>query len=72
MTKLSPRQYEVAKLAARGFSNQEIANQMGIKCMTVRHYIQMVYAKIGTYKGHGRDSPRIELAVQFTKGKITK
>lgn len=44
---LSDREVEVLRLAARGLSNREIAQQLVISPRTAEHHIQHVYAKIG-------------------------
>jgi DNA-binding NarL/FixJ family response regulator len=40
---LSPRQQEIMICLARGLSNQEIANDLGLKLSTVRNNIAAVY-----------------------------
>ena len=40
---LTPRQQQVARLAARGLSNSEIAQQLGIKPNTVDAHLRKVY-----------------------------
>lgn len=46
---LTPRQQEVALLAAFGYSNGEIAQRMFISKNTVKEYIQKVYDEIGVH-----------------------
>jgi HD-GYP domain-containing protein (c-di-GMP phosphodiesterase class II) len=45
---LSDREVEVLRLAARGLSNREIAENLVISRRTAEHHLQHVYAKIGT------------------------
>lgn len=45
---LSDREVEVLRLAARGLSNREIAQQLVISRRTAEHHVQHIYAKIGT------------------------
>lgn len=46
---LTPRQAEVAQLLARGASNNEIADRLGISPHTARHHAQTVLEKVGTH-----------------------
>lgn len=43
---LTPRQAEVALLLARGLSNREIGEQLGISHHTVRHHAEWVFTKL--------------------------
>ena len=43
---LTPRQQQVARLAARGLSNSEIAQQLGVKPNTVDAHIKKIYAAL--------------------------
>ena len=44
---LSPRQQEIMLYLARGRTNQEIANELGLKLSTVRNNIANVYEILG-------------------------
>ena len=44
---LSPRQREVAALAARGLTNQEIATQLGVEVATINSHMQEVLGRLG-------------------------
>lgn len=44
---LTPRQLEVLKLIAAGFSNQEIAETLVVAVSTVKRHINHIYAKLG-------------------------
>ena len=44
---LSPRQQEIMFCLARGNSNQEIADDLGLKLSTVRNNIAAVYEMLG-------------------------
>ena len=44
---LSPREVEVLRLVARGLSNQEIAERLGVSPHTARHHVRHLYDKIG-------------------------
>jgi ATP/maltotriose-dependent transcriptional regulator MalT len=45
---LTPRQREIAALAARGLSNAEIAERLVVSVRTVEWHLQQVYAELGT------------------------
>jgi len=47
MTGLTPREIEVAERAARGMSNQAIADELGITERTVRAHVSAVFEKLG-------------------------
>jgi DNA-binding CsgD family transcriptional regulator len=49
---LSPRQLEVLRLAAQGYSNAEIGRRLYLTINTVKNHAQDVMAKLG-----GRDRP---------------
>ena len=44
---LTPREIEVLCLVARGASNRDIAEQLGISGKTARNHVERTYAKIG-------------------------
>ncbi|MFW6330529.1 MAG: helix-turn-helix transcriptional regulator [Gemmatimonadota bacterium] len=46
---LTPRQAQVAQLLARGDSNHDIADRLGISPHTARHHAQRVLEKVGTH-----------------------
>ena len=44
---LSEREIEVLRLAARGFSNRDIADKLVISRRTAEHHVQHIYGKLG-------------------------
>jgi DNA-binding CsgD family transcriptional regulator len=44
--RMSSREMDVAKLVCLGFSNEEIASQLGIKIATVKTHLRNVYRRI--------------------------
>jgi DNA-binding NarL/FixJ family response regulator len=44
---LSPREAEVLRLAARGYSNQQIARELQISISTTKNHLQRVFTKLG-------------------------
>ena len=46
MGDLTPRELELARLVAAGFSNQQIASMLVICRQTVKNHIQSVYRKL--------------------------
>ena len=53
MEPLSPREQEVALLVARGFSNIEVAQELGIKNDTVKLHVQKIFLKLGVRNRYG-------------------
>ena len=49
MRTLSPRQLELARLVAAGYSNTEIAQKLGISRQTVKNHVRAVFAKLNAH-----------------------
>jgi DNA-binding NarL/FixJ family response regulator len=47
MDRLTPRQYQVAMLVARGLSNREVARQLGLNHGTVKLHVHEIFRKLG-------------------------
>lgn len=47
---LTTTEFSIAMLASRDWSNQEIADYMGISINTVKHYLSDIYLKVGVKK----------------------
>jgi DNA-binding NarL/FixJ family response regulator len=60
---LSDRELEVIVLAARGFSNRQVATQLHISEATVKRHLANIYEKIGVRSRS--DAVRIALAEQW-------
>jgi DNA-binding NarL/FixJ family response regulator len=58
---LSPREREIATLAAAGWSNQAIADELFLSVRTVGNHLQGVYAKLGI-KARGQPAAALNLA----------
>jgi DNA-binding NarL/FixJ family response regulator len=43
---MTPRQHEIVKLIVRGFSNQEIAEQLNLSINTVKNHKQLLFKRI--------------------------
>jgi len=43
---ITPRQHDIAKLVIKGFTNQEIADQLGVSVYTVKNHKQMLFKKV--------------------------
>jgi RNA polymerase sigma factor (sigma-70 family) len=43
---LTPRERDVALLAARGLSNRQIAGELGLSIHTVNNHLKRIYAKL--------------------------
>jgi DNA-binding NarL/FixJ family response regulator len=46
-TRLTPREREIAELAARGMSSPDIARELVVSVRTVDNHLQHVYVKLG-------------------------
>lgn len=46
MELLTKREWEVLYLVGQGFTNQEIAERLFIKLITVEHHLTSIYAKL--------------------------
>ncbi len=44
---LSPRERQLVELVGKGFKNKQIAEQMSISEVTVRHHLTSIFAKLG-------------------------
>jgi DNA-binding NarL/FixJ family response regulator len=44
-TIITPRQNDIARLIVKGFSNQEIADQLSVSVYTVKNHKQMLFRK---------------------------
>jgi DNA-binding CsgD family transcriptional regulator len=44
---LTPREVEVAMLAATGLQTKQVARRLGISFHTARHHMERAYAKLG-------------------------
>jgi DNA-binding NarL/FixJ family response regulator len=47
MDQLTPREYQVATLVARGLSNKEVARHFGIRIGTAKFHVHNIYQKLG-------------------------
>jgi two-component system, NarL family, nitrate/nitrite response regulator NarL len=56
MSKLTPRQREVALLVPSGITNSQIGQQLSIKESVVKNYLREIYDRLGVWT-------RLELAV---------
>ena len=54
--RFSPRERQLVRLVAQGYSNQEIADGLGLSLQTVKNHLSRVYRKLGI-------STRVQLAV---------
>jgi ATP/maltotriose-dependent transcriptional regulator MalT len=47
LPKLTPRQQEIARLVADGLTNQQIADELGVKVKTVEMHLTRAYSRLG-------------------------
>ncbi len=45
--KMTPREYQVAMLVARGWTNKEVARQLGVTDGTVKLHVHNILQKLG-------------------------
>jgi len=60
LNKLSEKEQEVALLVAKGFSNNEIANQLDVQIITIKKHISHIFSKL-------KVKDRLSLALQINK-----
>lgn len=61
---VTPRQYQVAMLAAEGLSNPEIGERLGLALGTVRELVRRALERTGARN-------RVQLAVMYVRGELT-
>lgn len=61
--RLTPREADVVREIAQGLRNAEIACELGISVLTVRHHLKAVFAKLNV-------SSRLELALLAAKDRL--
>jgi len=62
---LSPREHQIARLAASGVSSKEIADRLYLSARTVDNHLRRVYAKLGI-SGRGELTTALRAMVQRT------
>jgi two-component system, NarL family, response regulator LiaR len=60
---LSPREYEVLRMATQGLTNAEIAVRMEVTVHAVKFHLASIYRKLGV-------ANRTEAAVVFLRSKV--
>ena len=50
---LTPREYQVALMVARGLSNKEVARGLGISDGTVKLHVHNIFQKLGARNRYG-------------------
>ena len=52
---LELREFQIATMMVRGYTNQEIADQLGIAFKTVKNVVSKIWPKLGVHDtGHAR------------------
>lgn len=65
-SRLTPRELEVCKLLACGYSNSVIARTLCIQVTTLRNHLNSIYEKLSLTNEEGF-APRTKVAVEYTK-----
>ena len=60
---LSPREFEVLRMATQGMTNAQIAAQMGVTVHAVKFHLASIYRKLGV-------ANRTEAAVVFLRSNV--
>lgn len=64
MSHLTPRLQECAELVADGYSNAEIAQEMGVELKSAWEYIHRLYQHYGIDGAYGQNRGRLVVAIQ--------
>jgi DNA-binding NarL/FixJ family response regulator len=62
---LTPRQFEVARLMAAGFSNKEIGKKLNISEQGAKHHVSAIYRRLGF--GDAVGLGRVAFAIWWSK-----
>ncbi|MFQ5537650.1 MAG: response regulator transcription factor [Gemmatimonadota bacterium] len=68
---LTPRQFEVALLLARGKSNKAVARTLGIAPATARRHTEQVLSRLGVPRRSGVAAALLKAGVDFVDGSAT-
>ena len=60
MDKLSPREYQVAMLVARGWRNKQIARELDVSLGTVKSNVHDILIKLGVENSRRRHAVQAE------------
>jgi DNA-binding NarL/FixJ family response regulator len=60
MQALTAREYEVAKLAANGYSNKQIGDRLNISEQTVKNHMHSIFRKLAL-------NNRVELTIRISR-----
>ena len=64
MTELSPRQSELARLVATGYTNREIAARLSIHRQTVKNHVSAIFKKLSV---HNRVQLTLAIAMKLER-----
>jgi DNA-binding NarL/FixJ family response regulator len=67
MAQLTPREYQVAMLVARGLTNKETAHQLEVSCGTVKLHMHSIMQKLGA-----RSRYAMIFRLRFTSAEISR
>lgn len=62
---LSPRQYQMAMLAAQGCTDREIADRLALSYGTVREHMTQARKKLGVRS-------RLDMALMYVRGELRR
>lgn len=64
---LTPRQQEILHLIATGYSNQAVADQLGLTVKTVENQINRLYQELGVDRADGSIQPRVMAVLTYLR-----
>lgn len=64
---LTPRQQEILQLIAAGYSNQAVADHLGLTVKTVENQINRLYQELGVDRGDGAIQPRVMAVLTYLR-----
>lgn len=67
LSRLTPRQYEILGLMARGYSNAAIAEHLGLSLKSVENQINVIYQHIGVGGPNAAIHPRVAAVLAFLR-----
>lgn len=67
LANLTPRQFQTLQLMAQGYTNQGIAELLGVSIKSVENHTNQVYAELGIDRSDRRIQPRVQAVLKFLK-----
>lgn len=65
LANLTPRQYQTLQLMAQGYTNQGIAERLGVSVKSVENHTNQLYGELGIDRSDRRVQPRVQAVLKF-------